>query len=224
MRRRLSLIAVLLFAATGTLGAQGRRSNPCSNMANGRRVPVDTAECSGFRRRMAREDSIRLGPAGPTIFVTVVNKSSWPVSGTAMFYLPAWPGHRDPWANVDVPAVASKGTFSVNYPRTSGDSPSVSMTSTFVTTDVGTLTLPTTGSLRSAQCTTNSYVLTLTDGPQVAYENFSGAVLGPPATKSLACQIMNCPGGGSYMGGNTVVNATITKYAPQAAGTWSCGS
>jgi hypothetical protein len=173
---------------------------------------------------MAREDSIRLGPAGPTIWVTIVNKSSWPVSGTAMFYLPDWPGHRDPWANVDIPAIAPKGTYSVNCTRTSGDSPYVTITSTYATTDVGTLTLPMTGSYRSAQCATNSYVLTLTDGAQVAYEKFSGAVLGPPATKSLACQIMNCPGGGSYMGGNTIVYKEITKYATQATGTWSCGS
>jgi hypothetical protein len=40
-----------------------------------------------------------------------------------MFYLPDWPGHRDPWADVDIPAIAPKGTFSVNYTRTSGDSP-----------------------------------------------------------------------------------------------------
>jgi hypothetical protein len=193
-------------------------------MANGRRVPVDTADCNGFRRRMAREDSIRLGPAGPTITVKVVNKSSWPVSGNAKFYLPDWPGHRDPWADVDVPPIAPKGFLTVSYMRTSGDSPYVTITSTYATTDVGTLTLPMSGSYRSGQCTSNNYILTLTDGAQVAYEKFSGAVLGPPATKSLACQIMNCPGGGSYMGGNTVVYKEITKYATQAAGAWSCGS
>jgi hypothetical protein len=224
MRRSLSLIAVLLLASTASLGAQGRRANPCSNMANGRRVPVDSAQCAAFRRRLAKEDSIRLGPDGPTIWVTVVNKSSWPVSGSATFYLPPWPGHRDDTVDLDVPGIAPKGSWSVNYTRTSGDSPYVIINSTYATSDVGALTLPASGSARSAQCANNNYVLTLTDGAQIAYEKFSGAVLGPPATKSLACQIMNCPGGGSYMGGNTVVYKEITKYATQAAGTWSCGS
>jgi hypothetical protein len=173
---------------------------------------------------MAREDSIRLGPAGPTIFLTVVNKSSWPVSGSATFYLPPWPGHRDDTVDMDVPGIAPKASWSVNYTRTTGDSPYVWINSTYATSDVGALTIPASGSMRSGPCASNSYILTLTDGKRVAYENFSGAVLGPPATKSLACQIMNCPGGGSYMGGNTVVYQQITKYATQAAGTWSCGS
>lgn len=219
MRSSVSLVILFGVLAAGTAGAQGK-AHPCA--------PIKSQQaCDEWRKEMARINAPKgpQPPRGTDQWLSIVNNTSWPVTGTAIFYMPYWPSDSyTGTAENTLQAIAPKSSVSIKGYGTTGDSPYVPMTSTFVTTDVGTLTLPATGSFRGGQCATNSYVLTLNDGPPVAYASFSGAVLGRPAAQSLACQIMACPGGGSYMGGNTVVYKQITSYAPQATGTWSCGN
>ncbi len=161
IRSRLPFAFLLSVFVAGTVDAQGK-AHPCA--------PVNVQRaCDEWRQEMARLNAPKgpQPPRGTDQTLTMVNNSSWPVDGTAIFYMPYWPSDSyTGTAETPVQPILPKSNVSITGYGTTGDSPYVPMTSTFVTTDRGTLTLPTTGSLRGSQWTNNVYKLTLTDGPQ----------------------------------------------------------
>lgn len=70
------------------------------------------------------------------------------------------------------------------------------------------------------QCAKNAYRYEVSPGSNVVVATYTGPVLAPPDNKITIGRLLGIPEGGSYIGGQKVVNGTVQTYANQGTVTF----